>query len=252
MSRRVVRLGAHRRDWEDLASVDLYWSILSDPAKQHGGWVQQDYLDSGVAEVDARLARATELGHRLANRDALDFGCGAGRLTRALASRFERAVGIDIAAPMIAAAQRLCMDLENCRFVLNDEPDLRVFDDTSFDLVFTTIVLQHLPNRAAIRAYLREFVRVTRPGGLIVFQLPSDIPIRHRLQLRRRVYRLLRGVGVPVSTLYRTLGLQPIRMQFMPKTEVVSLLENCGARALAIDETPVGGIVSAVYYVTRP
>ena len=251
MTERPGRLAAHRRDWEDLAEVDLYWSILSDPAKRHGAWNEEDYLRSGVVEIDRHLARAAQLGHDTVWEDALDFGCGAGRLTLALARRFERAVGVDVAAAMIAAAQRLGGGVENCRFVLNDEPHLRVFADASFDLVFTTIVLQHLPGRRTIESYLREFVRIVRPGGLIIFQLPCSIPVRHRLQPRGRAYRLLRHLGMPPSVLYRTLGLQPIRMQFIPAERVVSLLSDHGARVLAVDQTPVSGIVSAVYYAER-
>jgi len=241
----------HRRDWEDLSEVDLYWSILSDPAKRHGGWDEQEYLASGLVEIDARLRRAAEVGHPARGAAALDFGCGAGRLTQALATRFAQVVGVDISAQMIATAERLAAARANCEFVLADGPDLRMFEDGSFDLVFTTIVLQHLPSPAAIRRYLVEFVRVTRPGGLIIFQLPSRIPLRHRLQPRPRIYRLLRAAGVPPDALYRRLHLQPIRMRFLPRAEVQSLLEQAGGRVLAVDETPVSGIVSAVYYVTK-
>ncbi len=246
-----VHLDAHRRDWEDLAALDVYWSILSDPAKRHGAWEEDEYLQSGIAEINAKLARAAQLGHEPAWGDALDFGCGAGRLTQALGRYFERAVGVDVAAAMIAAAERLRGSVENCTFVLNDEPHLRVFDECSFDLVFTTIVLQHLRSRGDIRTYVREFLRVARPGGLIIFQLPSSIPVRHRVQLRGRMYRLLRTLGVQPSMLYRRLGLQPIRMQFIPTAEVTALIERSGGSVLAVDETPVNGVVSAVYYATK-
>lgn len=242
---------SHRRDWEDLSEVDLFWSILSDPAKRHGGWDEHEYLASGLVEVDMRLTRAAGLGHSGGWDHALDFGCGAGRLTQALSARCERVVGVDISAQMIGTAERLAAGKPKCAFVLADRPDLGMFQDGSFDLVFTTIVLQHMPSRAAIRRYLVEFVRVLRPGGLIIFQLPSFIPARHRLQLRPRAYRLLRAVGVPPATLYRRLRLQPIRMRFLPTADVQVVLEQAGASVLAVDETPVSGIVSAVYYITK-
>ena len=49
-----------------------------------------------------RLARTTWRRDR-----ALDFGCGVGRLTRALGTRFESALGVDISAGMIEQARRL-------------------------------------------------------------------------------------------------------------------------------------------------
>lgn len=77
--------------------------------------------------------------------------------------------------------------------MLNDENHLRVFADASFELVHSRITLQHLPRRH-IRSYLREFARILRPGGLIVFQLPA----RHRYRdfkhfLLHNVYSTVAG-----------------------------------------------------------
>ena len=45
----------------------------------------------------------------------------------------------------------------------------------SVDLVFSHIVFQHMP-RAATRGYFREVLRVLRPGGHFVFQVPEENP----------------------------------------------------------------------------
>ena len=50
---------------------------------------------------------------------------------------------------------------------------LRIFDSDSFAFVYSSIVLQHLEPRYQKR-YLSEFIRVLAPGGLLVFQLPSE------------------------------------------------------------------------------
>src|SRR5205085_2142548 len=62
----------------------------------------------------------------------------------------------------------------------NDRDDLSRFPDDSFDFVFTLMVLQHMrPDYS--RRYLAEFLRVTAPGGMIVFQVPSALKLdRHR------------------------------------------------------------------------
>src|SRR5436190_168234 len=80
----------------------------------------------------------------------------------------------------------------------------------AFDLVLSSVVLQHVPRREWIEGYLREFVRVLAPGGAIVFTLPSHIPLVFRAQWRRRLYRALRHAGGSADTLYRRLRLQPI------------------------------------------
>ena len=134
------------------------------------------------------------------------------------------------------------------------EPDLTVFSDASFDLVASDIVLQHLPDRATVEGYLAEFVRVLKPGGLLVFQLPSSLPLAVRVQPRRSAYLLMRRVGLPAHTLYWRLGLHPNRMLAVPGPEVTAWLESCGATVLDIVESrspAVAAVKENVYYVTR-
>ena len=51
-----------------------------------------------------------DLGVTVSRGRALDFGCGAGRLTRALAARFESVVGVDVADAMLDKARALNAD----------------------------------------------------------------------------------------------------------------------------------------------
>ena len=72
--------------------------------------------------------------------------------------------------------------------------------DGSVDLVFSYIVLQHIPDPKISLGYIREFGRVLRPGGSAYFQvntLPSRL--RGRLRLRSRLGRLA-GRGAPPVT----------------------------------------------------
>jgi SAM-dependent methyltransferase len=245
-----VKLKRHRRDWEDLAAEDLYWSILSDPDKRFGGWDVESFLESGRAEIAASLERAATFGLPRAHERALDFGCGAGRLTRELSERFDEAVGVDISERMIEEARRVTGS--TATFVVHVTPDLRIFRDSSFDLVYTSNVLQHISDSPVIALYLAEFVRVLRPGGLLTFQLPSGIPLHHRLQPRRRVYRALRALRIPRRVLFRTLRLQPIAMRALPTTQVESILERAGGRVVNVDSVTVAGdVVSSTYFVTK-
>jgi SAM-dependent methyltransferase len=240
-----------RRDWDDLAAEDLYWSILSDPDKRFEHRAAEAFFASGRTEVDGVLTRAAELGLPKMHGTALDFGCGAGRLTRALAERFDDAVGVDISARMIEEARTINSDCRNCSFELNVAPDLRRFGDASFDMVYSSIVLQHLPDRSSIAAYVEELIRVLRPGGLLAFQLPSHIPLHHRVQPRRRLYVVLRQLGVPRNVLFRRLHLQPIAMKALSVAAVGALVERSGGRVVAVDTvTANAGVVSSTYFAT--
>ena len=241
-------LRRHQQDWEALGRVDPLWAVLTSPSRRHGRWNTADFFATGVRDVDALMKTAAALGLPQRRDDALDFGCGVGRLTRALAGHFERCVGVDISAPMLAQAEELNRDCDRCRFVLNAAEDLRAFESASFDLVYTKYVLQHLPGRALVRSYLGELLRVLRPGGLLVFQLPERIGLLHRLQPRRRLYSLLRWLGFDERMLLERLELTPMRMGFMAEEAVTRLMSDLGGKVVRVER---GSAVEHTYFVSR-
>jgi SAM-dependent methyltransferase len=250
--RSSAALDRHAQDWEDLANVDPYWSILSDSERRFGRWDRDEFFQSGVAEIDAMMGRAEQLGHPAERHAALDFGCGVGRLTRALASHFDQSVGVDISETMIDVARQANAEVPNCSFVLNRSGDLRHFRDGQFDFVYTRNVLHHLVSSDLILFTISELVRTLAPGGLLTFQMATFIPTRHRLQPRRRVYRGLRRFRVSPRFLYNTLRLQPIRMTAVREADVNRRLASAGARLLEVDREVAGrGTESSTYHVTK-
>ncbi len=148
------------------------WAVLTDARYKDGHWDPDELFKVGVIEVDRVLLTAQER-HLTFGRDAaLDFGCGVGRLSQALAPHFDSVVGVDIAASMVAEAERLNKWGSKCRFVVNGRSDLSIFADRSFDFIVSLLVLQHIDPRYS-REYIREFVRVLGPSGLLVFQVPT-------------------------------------------------------------------------------
>ena len=115
----------------------------------------------------------TILATHVRGREALDFGCGAGRHTQALARRFGRADGVDIAPSMIETARSLGRE-PNCHYHLNQRPDLSLFADATFDFVWSILALQHMRPDYAV-GYVRELLRVLAPPGALVFQVPSVV-----------------------------------------------------------------------------
>lgn len=167
-----------QRNWDNLGRSDPLWAILSHPSTRGGNWDIEAFLRTGVDFVRWVGMHLEGLGAVPARGDALDFGCGQGRLTQALAAWFERPVGVDLAPSMIDGARAIDRTGGRARFLVNDRPDLRQFADASFDFVLTALVLQHmLPGYSA--GYLREFVRVLRPGGVAFVQIPVE-PLARR------------------------------------------------------------------------
>jgi SAM-dependent methyltransferase len=169
MSRDLRKL---ERVWRTLGRDDPFWAALTDSEKRGGGWEAGEFFRTGEAEIDAVLQSAVRRGVEVARGRALDFGCGAGRLTQALAARFDRADGVDISASMIALARQHNRFGERCKYHRHVSADLALFRDSAFDFIYSAVTLQHIPPDYS-RRYIREFVRVLAPDGLLVFQLPS-------------------------------------------------------------------------------
>jgi SAM-dependent methyltransferase len=240
------------RDWQELAALDPLWAILADDSRRHGRWAIDEFFALGETEVGAVLARAERLGLPTQRRRALDFGCGVGRLTAALSGYFDEAVGVDISDTMIRKAEELTPG-KNCSFITNVRPDLSLFGDATFDFVYTRIVLQHLPHQSMVERYIGEFVRVLAPGGLAVFQLPDRIPLRSRLQPRRRLFHALRALGISADTRYGRLGLHPMKMLGVRQQRVESVITHAGGVLVATDARHISGanIDDRTYFVTR-
>jgi ubiquinone/menaquinone biosynthesis C-methylase UbiE len=249
-------LRGNRQAWNDWGSIDPLWAILTEPDLKHGRWDLEQFWRLGEDEIARVMSTAATLGYPAGNDEALDFGCGVGRLTRAMARHFSHCTGVDVAETMIEQATRLNPG-SACTFVVNETNDLGRFEDSTFDFVYSALVLQHLPRVEAIRTFIAEFLRVLKPAGLLAFQLPTRMPprtLRNKLRLRTRAYAALRAAGFDQRMLYERLNLVPVmQMQCIPEEDVLAYLRLLGAAVLEVQggRFEVGEVESATYFVTK-
>ena len=248
------RLSESKTAWDDLGRMDPLWSILTAEGKRYGKWEIENFFRSGEEDVNALLSKATALGYPKRKETALDFGCGVGRLTRALGQHFEKCWGVDIAESMINHAMELNRDHKNLHFQVNDREDLSVFRDCAFDIVTSILTLQHVPRRCTIEAYITDFVRIVREGGIVVFQLPTYVPLIWLQNIRSKAYYLLRKVGFKPTVLYETLRLVPMENTYIKRGEVLRLVNSSGGTVLHLEEHRTSGTFPwrvGTYYVTK-
>lgn len=197
-----MKLDELKKDWDALGRIDPMWAVLTHDDRRDRGWDEEAFFATGRAEIAGVVADLERLGLPARRERCLDFGCGVGRLTQALAAHFTRCDGVDIAPSMLEAARRLNRHADRIAFHLNDTDDLSLFPSGTFDLVYSNIVLQHVGPEAA-KAYMREFVRVLSPGGLALFQLPSEnirAELRERHRLPEDAFRARITADVPGET----------------------------------------------------
>ena len=168
----VTDLQMIEQAWDGAARQDAMFNIITDPSKKDGGWDADEFFGHGETEIGAAVDRLVEfgLGGRAIGR-ALDFGCGIGRVTQALAAYAEHVDGVDVSEEMVRRA-REHEAWGDVTYLHNPSPDLRVFPDDTFDLVYSMVTLQHMPHHLQ-RGYIREFFRVLAPRGVVMVHIPD-------------------------------------------------------------------------------
>lgn len=255
-----------QRNWDAFGDADPLWAILKMPGKEGNRWQVDEFFKTGSEEIASIIEYVSSLGVSLTGKTALDFGCGVGRLTQALAGYFDQVYGVDIAPSMLELAKKYNKQGDSCKYLLNETDDLKLFIDSSFDFIYTNIVLQHVKPEYA-KHYLKEFLRVICPGGLIIFQLPSEsievVPApRSGKSLKDTIrpllprflldsYRTVRGIPRPHPM---PNGEQPkMEMHGIRREDVERFLRQNGARIVDIVQDFSAGPswVSFRYCITK-
>jgi SAM-dependent methyltransferase len=198
-------------------------------------WLADDYFSAGSQETADFMHRARILGYPRQRREALDFGCGLGRVTRALGDYFSEVVGVDIAPETVARARALNADYANCHFLLFDQPELEPFEDDRFDMVYSVLEVRQDSDGSLLIELARELLRVLCPSGLLLLRIADRLAFRSAPESEswtRRFFRRLRNL--PSSVYYKVLSrrLNPIAKS---QNDLLDLVVESRAQVLQID-----------------
>jgi ubiquinone/menaquinone biosynthesis C-methylase UbiE len=167
---RKQQLKKMEADWDKRARENARFYVVSD----RQDWTDEEFFRSGRQTVEEEIL--TDMGNICQGRDpnqmkVLEIGCGAGRVTRALADVFGEVHAVDVSRRMVKLARRALAAKRNVHLYKNNGMDLSVVPDIQFDFAFSTIVFQHIPNMEIIESYVSEVHRLLRPGALFKFQV---------------------------------------------------------------------------------
>ncbi|MCX6627388.1 MAG: class I SAM-dependent methyltransferase [Candidatus Solibacter sp.] len=169
-----------RNDWDNRARTSSrYFIVTGEQAR-----TEESFFDSGEANVRDHILNDLEnicQGSDPRRMRIVEIGCGAGRLTRALAAVFGEIHAVDVSGEMIRQARETAGALPNVRLYVNNGADLSVLPAAPFHFAFSFLVFQHVPERSVIETYVREVHRVLEPGALFKFQVeggpaPDEAP----------------------------------------------------------------------------
>jgi SAM-dependent methyltransferase len=159
-----------RADWDQRARENARHYV--DTA--NSDWTDEEFFASGEKTVAEEIL--TDLGNICQGKSpgemcVLEIGCGAGRVTRALARFFGEVHAVDVSGEMVRLAKQALQHHPKAFVYQNNGKDLAVVPDIPFDFAFSSIVFQHIPSREIIENYVSEVHRLLRPGALFKFQV---------------------------------------------------------------------------------
>jgi SAM-dependent methyltransferase len=181
-----------REDWDLRAKQNAPFYICTDASA-----TAETFAAGGERDLAEKILDGLPVSP---SWQALEIGCGMGRLLRPLSERVARVVGVDLSGEMIARAREYCAGRPNIELHRTDG-GLEFLEDARFDFVYSYIVFQHLPRKAYVQRYLRESARVLKDGGWLRVQVDG----RSRQFFRRWIADSWSGVVFSAAELSRRL-----------------------------------------------
>lgn len=194
-----------------------------------------EVYDTQIDTVIGRESRAAVYDFLLGLRslgNTIEFGCGPGYFTRAVAKNATHILAIDISQQMLDRAKANLAGISNVSFRKAD-CEHTPLPDNSFDTVFTANVVQVLehPGQA-----MNEAFRILKPGGKLVLLFYSfdSLGLFDRFMMMIRF--MSRFHGVPYKNM-------------MSVDEIRAMAEKSG---FMIDDLRlIGGKLKAIYLLAR-
>jgi SAM-dependent methyltransferase len=208
-------LGDYRSFWDRAAQVDALRAVAADAS--------DDEFDRQGADAARILVEHAGPSGRI-----LEIGCGVGRIMAPLAAlrdehdrpRYD-VHGIDISAEMVRQGRVRAGERENLTFHVGNGYDLGDLEDDGFDLVYSLLVVQHMPKTIALN-YFKEVHRVLALGGRFLLHVPNILAEERLLQLNH--------FSQPHFVAH------PYPMNFYGPFEIVRLLQFAGLWVASVDE----------------
>jgi len=227
--------------WQSYGTTEPYWSVLTLPQFKLDTMSEADverFYQTGIDSLQILRAFFSR-NHAALNsvQEVLEFGCGVGRTTFALAEVFPSVVAVDISSQHLAHAQRRGSKIKakNVSFVhAGSMEKLATLPPT--DLFYSVIVLQHNPP-PIIAAILLTMLAKVRKGGFALFQLPT--------------YRV--GYSFNSSS-YLGESIDVMEMHVLESRQIFSILKNLDFDILEVHEDYCVGspvFVSQTFFARR-
>lgn len=212
--------------YEELGKKQALWAVMTYPEYRDDQNMDM-FFESGELEIDLQMKRLEELNIYFERGSCIDFGCGVGRLTNALASYFNQVTGVDVSSTMIKKAEELKRN-EKALFLLNKKDNLSLIESNTIDFIYSDKTIQHIPYPASKR-YIQDFYRILKPGGVAVFMVHK---CNHAEEgsLRFNYWKWIRETVRPFFKKLR--GKPPVQIHPISRQNIEKFVKNSGGEVI--------------------
>jgi SAM-dependent methyltransferase len=159
-----------RADWDQRARENARHFIANGQVE----WSPEEFYKSGETTVSGDIL--SDMYNICQGKDpkqmrVLELGCGAGRVTRALAQVFGEVHAVDVSGEMLQQAREALAGSPNILFYQTDGASLEVLGERTFDFAYSCCVFHHISSYDVIRGYVSDIGRRMVPGGLFKFEV---------------------------------------------------------------------------------
>ena len=183
----------HEKTWEEKAQENPLYGVMS----------HEEFIDSGAEPTEEEFKVFYDRGRDMVSRwikpwlqetkfqpdmRILEFGCGMGRLTNAIAENHPstNVFGIDISKTMVAHAKKNTVD--GCTYDTVGAEGKFPFDDEAFDRIYSYAVFQHISTKSVVENSIRELARVLKTHGRVKLNFEMVFPPPFQNSMRRDTY----------------------------------------------------------------
>jgi SAM-dependent methyltransferase len=168
-------------EWRRWGEIDPLYGVCSWPGRRRtdsNPWTEEEFFALGASDWQDYLRQWEQYG--VIPESCVEIGCGAGRMTRAMAGFFRQIHAVDVSPDMIAYARR-AVEQSSVTFHLADGKSLPL-PDRSVSAAFSTLVFRHFDRKSDAHIYFKEIHRVLVGGASFMVELPIYCwPTMHRV-----------------------------------------------------------------------
>ena len=159
------------REWEKYGKIDPYFGVISHTKYKKDNLtdtLKEEFFQSGYADIEhivKQLKKHIDPSFKIKN--ALDFGCGVGRLLIPIAEIAESVTGVDISESMLQEARKNCEFRSIKNVDLAGSIDELASAENRYNFIHSSIVFQHIPVKRG-ETIFKQLFGLLAPGGCCV------------------------------------------------------------------------------------